>query len=265
MRPAFLAAAAVVTAAPALAQTGLYGISGEGDGPAVLYQINPATGAATHALTLNADGGLLMGLTSLGGELYATWLNNYPGGPPSGPSLGRIDFATGDVTFVSDLDTNFNTQGLASNEAAGLMYTVDNSTLYTIDAEGNLSTVGSTDGIDGRGLAYDDAAGVLYAIDLNDNLYTLDTATGASTLIGAVNIPPTGFDWAGLAFDEATRTLMVVDGVGQNLWSIDTATGAPTLIGANGVSGITGLAWIPAPGAPALLAPIAGLSARRRR
>ncbi|MEZ6243751.1 MAG: hypothetical protein R3B57_12000 [Phycisphaerales bacterium] len=251
----------------ALAQTGhLYGIADGGDGSGVIYEIDTATGAASFVVELDADFGLLGGLTFLGGQLYATGLRNIPGAPTSGSALGHIDLATGHVTYVSDLDGRINVQGLASNEAAGVFYGIDGfeRKLLSITPSGIITPIGDTTP-DGRGMAYDDGAGVLYAISLDDNLYTVDTLTGAGTLIGAVDIPPTGFDQSGLAFDEFTRTLYVNDAVGDSLWIIDTATGAPTLVGANGVDGITGLAWVPSPGASIIGIAMGGWLARRRR
>lgn len=265
----------VVTASAAIAlfvwttqaQTGhLYGIADGGDFGAI-YEIDPLTGAATLVVELQAEMGLLGGLTALDGVLYATGVRNYPGAPANQPTLGRIDLATGAVTFVSDLGGRFNVQGLASNESQGVFYGIDvsESQLLTITTAGVITPVGDTGGADGRGLAYDDGAGVLYALDLSDNLYTIDTLTGAGALIGEIDIDPTGLDQTGLAFDEFTRTLYLNDAVGDNLWIIDTATGAATLVGSNGVNGITGLAWVPAPATLALGAPLGVLLARRRR
>lgn len=265
MRYPSIGIAVVAVAFQAQADVGrLFGISGQAGPNAVLYEIDPLTGAATEYLTLNADGGFLMGLTSLGGELYATGLRDYPGAPDS-PTLGRIDMTTGDIEFISDINGVLNAQGLASNETEGVFYTVDSSTLFSINTGGDLTAIGSTGGVDGRGMAYDDGAGVLYAVDLDDNLYTMDTGTGATSLIGEVGIPPTGFDWAGLAFDEFSGTLLLIDGVGENLWSLNTDTAEATLIGSNGVGGITGLAWVvPAPSSLALLLPLAVVGRRRR-
>ncbi len=270
MRHAYHAAVVLAIAAPALAQTsappGLYGISGQSGDNAVLYQIDPFTGAASEFLTLNADGGFIMGLTGLGGQMYASLLSDFPGSP-GGNSLGRIDIDTGVVTHVSDVNARLNVTGLAANESAGLLYTIDagSSALYAITPGGVLTEVGSTGGVDGRGLAYDDAEGILYAVSLNDNLYTIDASTGSSTLVGHVDISATGLDWAGMAFDEYTNTLLLNDGVGGNLWKIDTATAGTTLVGANGLTGISGLAWVPAPGTLALAFPALTLARRRRR
>ncbi len=100
----------------------------------------------------------------------------------SGPDqLGTIDTTTGAFTPVGD----------RVEEYAGGM-TFIGSTLYA-DASGGLSTVDITSGVvtdvnpsvgDGgwTGLAYD--GGVLYGV-LGNSLYSIDTSTGAETLIGS--------------------------------------------------------------------------------
>ncbi|MEI6124518.1 MAG: T9SS type A sorting domain-containing protein [Bacteroidota bacterium] len=64
----------------------------------------------------------------------------------------------------------------------------------------------------------------------SNNLITIDTATGARTVIAALD---TAFN--GMAYDYKTSTLFGVSS--KNLFSINPATGAKTLIGAIGVSG----------------------------
>lgn len=69
----------------------------------------------------------------------------------------------------------------------------------------------------------------LYVVDSTSRLYTVDPATGTSTLIGAV-----GFGGIGdIAWDGAALYGIV----GSQLISINTATGAGTLIGNMGASG----------------------------
>ena len=119
-------------------------------------------------------------------------------------------------------------------------------------------------------MAFDDANDILYATG-SGGLYTVDTTTGTSTLIGSMGI---GTGRIGLAFDELTGLLYANSSDTQSLYLVSIITGAATLIGANGIGGIDGLAWIeslevsdvPVPAAlPLFLAGMAGLGFAGRR
>src|SRR5690606_19081406 len=114
-----------------------------------------------------------------------------------------------------------------------------------------------------------DSQGNLYGTGLDDNLYSIDTGTGAGTIIGAM-----GFDInfaQGMDFDWSTDTLYATmyqgGGVGQ-FASIDVNTGLATSLelttSLNMEAEMAVQQAIPAPGAIALLG-LAGLAARRRR
>jgi hypothetical protein len=79
-------------------------------------------------------------------------------------------------------------------------------------------------------LAWNPIDGILYMVDGRgaQSLYTVNTMTGAATLIGAHNIT----DLFGLTYDTATATLYGASftGAGQ-FYRLDTATGAATPIG----------------------------------
>src|SRR5207248_2729921 len=98
-------------------------------------------------------------------------------------------------------------------------------------------------GRDTSGLAFR-ADGVLFGVayrDTNsDQLITINTATGAATIVGPlgtnVTIPVVG----GLEFDPVTGILYYSDNT--NLYTVNPATGLATFIGAHGVTGIAGLA-----------------------
>ena len=98
------------------AQAGLIGLSS--GFPANVYSIDAATGVAT-LLTPTEDANLV-GATFLGGQLYGSDICE-----PNCFSVGTIDLGTGAYTFVSDQDGSANWHGLASDESAGLIYTVD--------------------------------------------------------------------------------------------------------------------------------------------
>lgn len=51
---------------------------------------------------------------------------------------------------------------------------------------------------------------------------------------------------------------------GSSLYTLNTTSGTATLVGAHGIGGFSGLAFVPAPGAVALLV-LSGFIANRRR
>jgi hypothetical protein len=93
------------------------------------------------------------------------------------------------------------------------------------------------------------AAEVLYTIDEDvDALCTIDTATGALSVVGPLGVP---FDFGDLAFDVSTGTMYMVDGWGQgpgvpsSLYTVDLATGQATLVGSTGSTSVFGLVHHP--------------------
>jgi hypothetical protein len=65
-----------------------------------------------------------------------------------------------------------------------------------------------------------------------DQFATIDTATGAKTVIGPAPSPQ-GAGWNGMAYDSTTGTMYAVTGCpsGSSLYTIDINTGTPTLVG----------------------------------
>ncbi len=253
-------AAVAMAAVAGHAHAALYGLS---DGDA-LYTINSTTGAATFVASV--PGVSLTGLSFLGGKLYATDVFQ------SDNRFGTIDIATGAFTGINNQDGSANWHGLAGNESAGVLYTIDindGNKLKSVTPAGMITTIGSGAGIDGRGMGYDDTHGILYATG-DGSLYTVDVGTGVTTLIGDMGISTGNI---GLDYDEVAGVLYANDGQDTNsLYTVSVTTGAATLVGANGVQQINGLAWIadgnpvPVPGALALVAiGLAALGLARRQ
>lgn len=246
------------------ADAALIGLSSSSTGG--VYSIDPATGTATLIVATSPTS--LVGATFLGGTLY--------GSDVCVPcfSVASIDMTTGTATFVSNQDGSSNWHGLASNESAGLMYSIDindNNILKTLTPSGGVTAIGPGNaGVDGRGMAYADTTGTLYATGGN-SLYRVATTTGIATLIGPMGIETSGR--IGLAFDPTAAILYANVGttVGA-LYTLDTLTGAATLVGLNGVPSIDGLAWtpdsltaVPEPAALTLVGTALGALAFRRR
>jgi hypothetical protein len=172
---------------------------------------------------------LSAGLASAQIELYAV---DFPG------NLYRINQVTAGSSLVGF--TGFDRLNGAAADASGMIYasrfrntanTADQNQLIRIDPATGLGTLvaGYGTGNDLRALAFRD--GVLYAIREGsiDDLVTIDTTSGAVTLVG-----PTGrSDIQGLTADQNGQLYGVgVTGAGGTLLSIDRTTGAATVINA---------------------------------
>jgi probable HAF family extracellular repeat protein len=191
----------------------LYGLSSSS--PGSLYTINEATGAATFVTNLSGTiDTSFVGIDFLHGTLYATDVVAAAGPFKGQITFGSIDISTGAYIPINHQGGSLNWHGLAANEAANLLYTVDLSTdahvLKSITPFGVITAIGTGTGIDGRGMAYDNAHGILYAVNGSDNsLYTIDTTRGTSTLVGSLGI--SGVVRVGLEFDSTTGILYADD------------------------------------------------------
>jgi hypothetical protein len=244
----------------------LYGVS---DGnPGVLYRINEASGLATLIAPVVPGNVSLTGASFLGGQLYGTDVFG------SANTMGTIDTATGAFNPTISQGFSLNWHGLASDESAGLLYTIDiddGNKLKSITSGGVVTTIGAGTGIDGRGMAYDGVNDILYATrSFDSGLYTVDTTTGTAQFIGSMGL---NTNRIGLAYDEDTQTLYANEGDSTySLYTIDVTTGAATLVGPNFAILINGLAWAPSIPEPTTFAIVAigaaasvGLGRRRRR
>jgi hypothetical protein len=220
----------------------LYGVS-DGD-PGNLYRISEVTGEAILVAPVLPGAVSLTGASFLGGELFATDVFG------AAELTGTIDTSSGTFTPTISQGFSSNWHGLASDESAGLLYTIDindSEILKSITPAGVVTSIGTGAGIDGRGMAYDDLNDILYATSSFDSaLYQVDTTTGVAQFIGGMGIDAGNI---GLAYDEDTQTLYANDGaISQSLYRVDINSGLATLIGSNLVNvQINGLAWIAVP------------------
>lgn len=172
--------------------------------------------------TLAAAGLLLSGAAAAGPIL---WVGDGDG------TLGTVDVATGTATVIGEMgltmtDIAFDPLGNLWGITFGQLYQIDHTTA-AITLVGNLGTSLNS-------LVFG-ADGTLYAA--NSGLYSIDTSTGAATLIGSGG----GYGSSGdLAFIGNSLYLSSVSG--DNLYELDVLTGIGTFIGNIGYGAVYGLA-----------------------
>ncbi len=156
--------------------------------------------------------------------------------------LGAFDPATGALTSIGPTGWA-GIQCLAYDNAAGVLYGVDTNTdsLIQLDPKTGNGTLIGTEGSlspsfgNVRGCAWDSTGGVLWAVNDGSNpnnvLLSIDTTTGAGTLVGtnlggAASIPEA------LAYDPTADVLYLSDdGAGlPTLLTVDRTTGTATAV-----------------------------------
>lgn len=183
IRQAFLAAAMVVSAAPALAGSVLYASDEKN-----IYTLNTANGIATlvganglPGFDDNGQGSIVRDLTSSTTALYGAKFTVETGGITG--AVVTIDPSTGAITHTANL--------------TGLLETGSNKGLYSI--------------------AYDNSTSTLFG-NTAQRLYTIDPVTGAATFVGAL---PTG-RVVGLGVDSGSNTLFAINQGVDSLFTLYT-------------------------------------------
>jgi hypothetical protein len=204
-----------------------------------LISINETTGVGT----LNGvfPGGSPSDLATFGGNLYIydQTANAFDtinpvtaaiiASTPSGANIG----GEGGFTFRAD-GTAFLTN---SAGATGQLYSCN-----AFVTNGCVLVGGLGPSMDGIAFSL---GGTLYGLSQSPtgtaqpSLYTIDTTTGATTLIGSTGL--TGVNVGGLAVDPNTGVLYA--GINGSLYTINTTTGAATLVGNTGFSLTSGIAF----------------------
>ncbi|MCU0688862.1 MAG: hypothetical protein MUE97_03865 [Phycisphaerales bacterium] len=241
-----------VCAPASQAQSLLYAVGGFGNAfqTQSLYQINPATGAAT-----------LVGSTGLTQISGIAW---------NGASL--LAYTTSADVFILNVGTGAATPVASSNDTqpegdiafgpTGLVHLSSSGQVSNVSLPtATLSPVVSlaSEGSDFSGLLVTPIGNL--ALALNGTGPDTVTLFSGTQIIATV---PTGTNGAAVgALATDGQTVWMSDGT--SLFTISTSSGAATLVGGFGITGVSGLAFIPAPGAVALLGLGAGLAARRRR
>jgi hypothetical protein len=179
----FVAFAALVCAAPANAQR-LLGTLYDGTfGPSTLVEINPTTGALIQ--TIGSVGYMVNGMTwdATTSTLYATTSDhdaNFPDG------LITINPATGAGTPVGTGAGQYVNVPACSPSGALYGWTEESDDLVLWNkALGTITVISSPVGTANEGLAFN-TAGVLYLVNGGGPIYTINTSTGAGTLVGSI-------------------------------------------------------------------------------
>jgi len=146
--------------------------------------------------------------------------------------FGTLNLSNGAFTQISD--PGFEPAGLAGLGANLFFANYPGTTLYEVNlTNGDFVTIGN-----GTANYYDFGATTkgLYGIGTDQNLYAVNAATGASTLIGATGLPGGGFQ--AMSSGGTALYTTVPDSQGQNtlLYSVNTTTGAATEVGNTGVA-----------------------------
>jgi hypothetical protein len=215
-----------------------------------LYTVNSSTGAISAIGPLGIDITFAQDLEFdlSDGTLYMAAYNT--GLPVDAGELRTVNTSTGATTLIGEFEgqaevTAFAIPGTAPvNPIAGGVFG------YRAYVPGNVAPLGPVAfDLTNPGSLYliaDQSAqnflgsgswanGMWYATDFfTDELYTVDTLTGARTLIGPMNA-----HMDGMTYDGTTMYGINFDG---SLYSIDLATGAASLIGGGGGTGFINLA-----------------------
>jgi len=144
-------------------------------------------------------------------------------------TLGTVDVATGAATVIGEMPV---TMTDIAFDPSGNLWGISFNGLYRIDRHNAATALIGNFGPSLNSLVFG-ADGTLYAA--STELYTLNTSTGAATLVGTGG----GYNSGDLAFAGGN---LYLTSLGDNLFTLDTATGAGTSVGPIGFSSVFGLA-----------------------
>lgn len=242
-RSLVLLVASWIAIVPATAGAGLLGIAGNN----VLYDINPANGAASNPRTVGNK--IDMIAVSPSGTLYGV-SQGFPTDVPAGGQLYTINPVSGAATLIATLDTYVVVEGdIAFDPTTGILYAVDGAgQLFTINTTTGVGTViGTVPGnVDLSAMTFD-AVGNLYMVEsFGQSLLKINKANAA--IIATLPMGNVEQQVGGLAFVPSNGTLYYAGGIPSKFYSVNTTTGAATLIGPIApTDGIWGLALLPDP------------------
>jgi hypothetical protein len=149
-------------------------------------------------------------------------------GLPDARGVWEIDLETANITLLFSTAAFPSWWGATDGDNTTTFFSTTFNTsladasLYRINViDETVTLIGSYGGLNIRELAYNELNGVLYATDYS-NLYSLDIATAAPTLIGSFNGPSQVW---GMDYDESIGELIGVDDDTDSMYYINMATG----------------------------------------
>jgi hypothetical protein len=177
-----------------------------------------ASGRRTSCRTILIAAALMFGGCASDYRLYGT--------DPSG--LWEIDRGSAEATLIGATEDSL--AGLACSEASNKLYAVSSiktgsnvygdSRLYSVNAQTGQTMVIGNVGHAISGLAFDNGTDVLYGVNILNELFTIDTGTGAGTLLG-----PPGRQWLqSLAFYPYSGWLYSADRADGTFYRVDPDT-----------------------------------------
>lgn len=238
-------------------------------GGRVIYNMDVNSGVSSVFGVVN-DPGLswINALEVVGNDLYLT----------DGGELYKMNMTTKVTTLVGAMGASLQ-GGLAWDASTSTMWATSNgSNVYTVDINTGAAVLqGSITGSTFSGLAFNKNDGRVYSADDGtlDDINSFDPNNLAAGVTKLVDFPLVDSDIDALAYDGGDKFYLVNDsnstspGVAQNgvyVYSISTGTYSylNTVFTGTAAGGYSAAAYIPAPGALALLG-LGGLVATRRR
>ncbi len=215
--------------------------------PGVLYATSSGSSSSLYALNTSTGAATLLGATGVGDlqglavhpvthELYGVNASS------SRSTLYRVSSAFGDALPVASVPVP-NMRAIAFAGEDTVYGGTTTGQLFVVQpASGDTTFVGQAGGINYSGFSINPHSGVLWAsvrplLTNRDRIYTVNTTTGAVTLIGATG---DGAITPSIAF-APTGILYGLKGTGSspsNLIQIDTLTAVGTILGSTGVVGM---------------------------
>ena len=216
---AVVAGAAYTNSSAGATATTLYDIDASSDNLYIQNPPNNGTLALVGSLGLNIDdGGFDIAGTS---DAFGMFTIN------GRSNLVAVNLTTGQANIINDYPATVSYRGLAIATTA-IAYAVDatNNLLYLNPQKyysaSDVSSIitkpitGLAAGESVLGIDFRPLNGQLYALGSNSNIYSLNTASGAATLVSALSIPLSGTSF-GFDFNPLADRIRIISNTGQNL------------------------------------------------
>jgi hypothetical protein len=158
----------------------------------------------------------------------------------TGTGVYQVNFTTPSVTLAFPTPSVGSWFGAANGDSPTSFFGAGRNFVYRIDVVAQTVTPLTTDSsLEIRELAYRAGTHTLFGTDYS-NLYTIDTTTGAATLIGPMG---PGFVVGVMEYDPSNDRLLVINHSDESLYAVDPSTAIPSFIGSTGNANLTDL-WI---------------------